>query len=977
MKSGIFTKMFQLALISCGLWLTSCADDASGNKTGSTEESSRQTALALITAPQDNTRYHSSASITFNGSTLDSDGGEISGAQMQWSSDIDGVLGVGSTLTRTLTPGLHTIVLTVTTTDDIQDQAEIHLTVNHPPQPEITAPLNGDMRLPDDIITFSGLASDVEDATIPGDQLQWISSIDGIVGSGPEFTTTLSAGSHTITFRATDSAGESATAALTLIIDTAPNAKITAIDKQIAQGLVLYYPFTGNAQDASGNAINGVVYGATLTTDRFGNPDSAYNFDGASYIRAPADLLPIGERTVALWFNARRVDSYPVLLGYGGGTCGTSWFMGLNDRPDGNVYYMSTHCKKYHLVYPYTESQLNTWHHFVVTTDAVSTRLYRDGVQIAVNNLFVDNTNVAGKQLALGVDVSPSGLAPYTDGNVGYLDGKLDEVRIYDRALTTSEISNLYRDESTDFNTRDIIHLTGTGTDAEDGDLAGQSLVWRSSIDGELGTGTAIEVQLSAGEHVISLTVTDSSGVTTTVSAMLTVTAIPPAVQIVTPESGAVVEPATMVNFTASATDATGTGLPGSALIWTSSIDGELGIGSAVAHTLSEGYHEISVTATDGDGLSTTWRGHILAARQALWSRTSGGNEHTYGIAWIPDGITWTDASNISSSLIDDWQLAALTSATENDFAYNLASSGDKYWKCCIGGDSFGPWLGASYVGPGVADYQWLTGEAFNYALWAAGEPAGDGSRLVLFGAQSPMGNTWNDIAPERKDIVSFLIEKSNVPTLGLIAYYPFHGDATDESANRNNGIVHGATLTTDRFGAAGNAYDFNGVDNYIDIGNDTSIKPPLPVTISLWVAWDDTDAGHIFVNNWGNTYYYGVWLQVNPDGSFGVTIGNGGFAAATSRKGRGSTGATLTRGQWHHVAAVVRSVNDMDVYLDGVNVSGDYSGSATGMVYNSSAGTMGYLTVTSNYFYKGKLDDVRFYNRALSDGEITKLAKE
>ena len=52
-------------------------------------------------------------------------------------------------------------------------------------------------------------------------------------------------------------------------------------------GLAAYYPFTGNANDLSGNGHNGTVTGATLTTDRFGNPNSAYSFNGtSSYIYA-------------------------------------------------------------------------------------------------------------------------------------------------------------------------------------------------------------------------------------------------------------------------------------------------------------------------------------------------------------------------------------------------------------------------------------------------------------------------------------------------------------------------------------------------------------------------------------------------------------------------------------------------------------------------------------------------------------------
>lgn len=57
----------------------------------------------------------------------------------------------------------------------------------------------------------------------------------------------------------------------------------------------------------------------------------------------------------------------------------------------------------------------------------------------------------------------------------------------------------------------------------------------------------------------------------------------------------------------------------------------------------------------------------------------------------------------------------------------------------------------------------------------------------------------------------------SYVPTNGLVGYWPFNGNANDESGNGNNGTVNGATLTSDRFGSTNAAYSFNGVSNYIE----------------------------------------------------------------------------------------------------------------------------------------------------------------
>src|ERR1035438_3479469 len=71
--------------------------------------------------------------------------------------------------------------------------------------------------------------------------------------------------------------------------------------------------------------------------------------------------------------------------------------------------------------------------------------------------------------------------------------------------------------------------------------------------------------------------------------------------------------------------------------------------------------------------------------------------------------------------------------------------------------------------------------------------------------------------------------------TNGLVAYYPFNGNANDASGNGDNGTVNGATLTQDRFGITNAAYSFNGINNYIGFAG----VPTSQVdnwTVSAWV---------------------------------------------------------------------------------------------------------------------------------------------
>lgn len=218
----------------------------------------------------------------------------------------------------------------------------------------------------------------------------------------------------------------------------------------LSRGLVAHYPLDGSADDASGNGQNGVLQGGVApAADRHGHSNGALQFNGVDgYVVAAADLLPAGTRTVSLWFRADALANRPVLLGYGGSSCGTSWFEGLNAAPPvyQDSYYLSSHCDVNNLIKPYEPGAvLGRWVHLVIGTSPRGTVMYVNGVKVASNATFVQQTPVQGRDLAIGVNVSPWGYAPYTDGNIGYFQGAIDDVRIYNRLLSRSEIRELYR----------------------------------------------------------------------------------------------------------------------------------------------------------------------------------------------------------------------------------------------------------------------------------------------------------------------------------------------------------------------------------------------------------------------------------------------------------------------------------------------------------------------------------------------------
>lgn len=107
----------------------------------------------------------------------------------------------------------------------------------------------------------------------------------------------------------------------------------------------------------------------------------------------------------------------------------------------------------------------------------------------------------------------------------------------------------------------------------------------------------------------------------------------------------------------------------------------------------------------------------------------------------------------------------------------------------------------------------------------------------------------------------------AQVPSSGLVGYYPFTGNANDLSGNANNGTVNGATLTNDRFGNPNAAYSFNGTTNFITVPNAASIASfPNGQTISMWLkitAYPTNGKENVIIDKRDNTNkYYQVFLS-------------------------------------------------------------------------------------------------------------------
>jgi len=230
--------------------------------------------------------------------------------------------------------------------------------------------------------------------------------------------------------------------------------------------LEAYYPFNGNANDESGNSFHGQLGDnnttskfPTKTTDRYGNADKAFSFDGNDYIALNKSVThnSISEITVCAWVLSANTSNNKFIISF---DRSESYRLALNDDVTGNPYVGwdttdSNGTTTNDLGSPASYEDGN-WHHicgwYKSSTTSDDKKIFVDGAKVAP--LSSINAH-SGRNLGTNLRTKHYGFigwgseAPSFNGNGNvhgddFMIGKIDEVRIYSRALSDSEISTLY-----------------------------------------------------------------------------------------------------------------------------------------------------------------------------------------------------------------------------------------------------------------------------------------------------------------------------------------------------------------------------------------------------------------------------------------------------------------------------------------------------------------------------------------------------
>jgi hypothetical protein len=218
----------------------------------------------------------------------------------------------------------------------------------------------------------------------------------------------------------------------------------------------------------------------------------------------------------------------------------------------------------------------------------------------------------------------------------------------------------------------------------------------------------------------------------------------------------------------------------------------------------------------------------------------------------------------------------------------------------------------------------------------------------------------------------------SYVPTNGLVGWWPFNGNANDESGNGNHGTVNGATLTTDRNGNINSAYSFDGINNYISVDNNIisfDFGDNQSFSISLWVktsySCSNTNyCGGILSKMGVNTSNIGYQIGYNSTNKWNLEYNTNSVVQSPIHYYNNN----IVDNQWHMITTCIDKVNNkIYFYTDGVltnTVSQNWFYKKT---TNQNPLYFGRLR-GGDYYYNGFIDDISIHNRVLTQQEITAL---
>ncbi len=761
-------------------------------------------------------------------------------------------------------------------------------------------------------------------------------------------------------------------------------------------GLVAWYPFNGNANDESGNGNNGTVMGSvSLTTDRFGISDKSYNFPGSSnsYIECGLSnsLRVQNAITISVWvlmnggtLNPRIISSEPnFCAGYQMSTVGSSnsnrtiSSLIVNNNGAGSGFSISS-------------ISALVWHNLIMSVDANGYgKFYVDGQLVfsgqgtpIVNPTYCSNLNIGRKSYSA----------------FDAFGGKIDDIAIYNRALTPQEISALYTGIAPCQPTSSTSNLTVPSTSLP--------YTWNGLTFNNAGTQTATLTNAAGCDSSATLNLT----VTNTLPNYLPTNGLVgywPFNGNANDESGN--ENHGTVNGATLASDRFGNsgkaygfdGNDDNVLVQNSSSLMILGDITLSAWIKTQGYDQLHnyQTIISKRQQDYSWQYSMAAsyhfpyahATKLITSRGNGpGNQDQ---VWSQTPIitnTWEHwACVYSGNEIRIYRNGILNSTGFNDVVTPIQNG------VLLFGQSVTYNNNEQFLGSldDIAIYNRALTPQEITALYTGVppcQPTSSTTNLTIPSTDLPYtwnGLTFNNAGTQTATLTNAAGCDSSatlnltvtntvpnyLPSNGLVGWWPFNGNANDESGNGNHGTVNGATLTSDRFGNVGKAYDFDGVDDFIFGNANSSLIMSNQITISSWVNTQSNAQQRIFtLGNDQNIFNFQYSLFTTSQNAFIKLY----FIAYGQNSNFEPQGPNVSSG-----SLVSNSWNLLVVTYDGVSLKYFINGTLDKQISISDSFIQNQFLKfligkrsDNSEIFNGKLDDIAIYNRALTPQEIAAM---
>jgi hypothetical protein len=340
--------------------------------------------------------------------------------------------------------------------------------------------------------------------------------------------------------------------------------------------------------------------------------------------------------------------------------------------------------------------------------------------------------------------------------------------------------------------------------------------------------------------------------------------------------------------------------------------------------------------------------------------------------------VTPTTGNDFNRCAIASWKISGGPVKVSNSYTSTAGSSASLYTTADIYANEV--LIAAVHSNQGGYDYTWTTAiEDYDVNLESGG--SGVTGASLTYSSTDRLSQTvgiTQSLYTNDHEIVVVTFVENYVPcaadlTDGLVAHYLLNNNADDVYGTYDGTPYNGVDFT-------GDTASFDGVDDYI---NTFFTQTATSFTYSSWVYFNDINNDYAIVNSYNNTYpssFTNIWydLSATPTGHTNVIsamVGTG-VDASTSTWSE-SPSSVISANQWYHISMVYDRGVSLKIYIDGVDNT-EYQQYSTQTTSISAASTtlIGCENV-SNKLMNGSISNVRLYNRALSQEEITALYEE